>query len=64
MAKTIADVPNNAWSKTGTYSFGEREALDMARNAVHEGYHHLRDVQSVLSRVIGAPVEIEEDGDV
>ena len=63
MATTIGDVPNDAWSKTGTYSFGEREALDMARNAVHEGYHHLRDVQKVLSRVIGAPVELPEDDD-
>lgn len=64
MATTIESVPNDAWSKTGTYSFGEREALDMARNAVHEGYHHLRDVQSVLSRVIGQPVALsDEDGD-
>jgi hypothetical protein len=63
MAKTIENVPNDAWSKTGTYSFGDREALDMARNAVHEGYHHLRDTQSVLARVIGAPVPLEEDDD-
>ncbi len=62
-AKVIADVPNNAWSRTATFPFGERDALTMARNAVHEGSHHLRDVAAVLSRVIGRPVEPPDDED-
>ncbi len=55
MANVIAKVPNDAWYRSSTFSFGERDALTMARNAVHEGYHHLRDVESVLSRVVGQP---------
>jgi hypothetical protein len=41
------------WNRKGTFDFGEREAIDMARNAVHEGAHHLRDVQKVLTQVRG-----------
>jgi hypothetical protein len=29
--------------------------LTMARNAVHEGAHHLRDVDRVLRAVVGRP---------
>jgi hypothetical protein len=61
MAQVIKNVPNDAWHRTATFPWGERDALTMMRNAVHEGYHHLRDVQSVLSRVIGQPVELPED---
>jgi hypothetical protein len=59
MAKVIANVPNDAWRRSATFSFGERDALIMARNAVHEGYHHLRDIQKVLAQVIGRPVDDE-----
>jgi hypothetical protein len=53
MADVIARVPNDAWRRTATFPFGERDVLTMARNSVHEGYHHLRDIESVLSRVVG-----------
>ncbi|MFN2504688.1 MAG: DinB family protein [Acidimicrobiales bacterium] len=43
------------WSRRGTFDWGEREAIDMARNAVHEGAHHLRDVERVLTQVRGRP---------
>ena len=42
-----------AWNRTGRFDYGEREAIDLARNAVHEGAHHLRDVQNVLTQVRG-----------
>jgi len=35
----------------------------MVRNLVHEGVHHLRDVESVLRAVIGKPLPIDEDDD-
>ena len=37
-----------SWSRTATFPFGERDLLTMTRNAVHEGSHHLRDVERVL----------------
>jgi hypothetical protein len=36
------------WTRTGQFTFGERDALAMARNAVHEGAHHLRDIEREL----------------
>lgn len=36
------------WTRTGQFPFGERDALTMARNAVHEGSHHLRDIEREL----------------
>jgi DinB family protein len=61
MADGIDDVPRDAWSRTATFPWGERDVLTMTRNAVHEGYHHLRDVADVLTRVVGRPVEAPED---
>ncbi len=45
------------WSRKGTYDWGEREAIDIARNAVHEGAHHLRDLKRVLGQVLGREVD-------
>jgi len=62
-AQTIADVPNNAWARMASFPWGDRDALTIARNAVHEGYHHLRDVADVLRRVIGKPVDVPGEDD-
>ncbi|MGI8684731.1 MAG: hypothetical protein ACR2MO_06530 [Acidimicrobiales bacterium] len=43
------------WNRRGRFGPAERDALAVARNAVHEGSHHLRDVQRVLSQVRGRP---------
>lgn len=46
------------WARVGTYPEpkGERSAVDLAREAVHEGIHHLRDVRRVLGAVLGREV--------
>lgn len=44
-AATLENVHGDEWSRTGVFPWGERDVLTMARNAVHEGHHHLRDVQ-------------------
>lgn len=53
--KTLADVIDgidpSAWTRTATFSWGDRDALTIARNAVHEGSHHLGDVEKVLEQV-------------
>lgn len=43
-------VDPEGWSRTAEFPFGSRTILQMARNAVHEGSHHLRDVDRVLDR--------------
>ena len=42
------------WSRKAQYPYGEREVIDIFRNMVHEGVHHLRDVENVL-RAVGLP---------
>jgi hypothetical protein len=47
-AGALDRVDADGWHRTATFPFGERDLLMMARNAVHEGAHHLRDVERVL----------------
>ncbi len=56
LAAVLASVNPEDWTRVGHFPTGDRDALAMARNAVHEGSHHLRDVQRVLSEVRGRPV--------
>jgi hypothetical protein len=53
LSMTIEYMDPAAWNRKGTFDWGEREAIDMVRNAVHEGAHHLRDLQKVLTQVRG-----------
>ena len=55
MAATLETVEADEWARTGRFDFGERDVLTTARNAVHEGSHHLRDIERVLSQVRGRP---------
>ena len=49
LAKVLESVKGDGWTRTGAFPWGERDILTMARNAVHEGHHHLRDVERVLA---------------
>lgn len=49
LAVVLAQVAPDAWERTADFPWGGRDALDMARNAVHEGEHHLHDVERVLA---------------
>lgn len=53
LASLLDGVRGEAWTRTGAFPWGTRDVLTMARNAVHEGHHHLRDVGRVLDRVRG-----------
>jgi hypothetical protein len=55
LASILTAVNADDWTRMGHFPWGDRDALAMARNAVHEGSHHLRDVQRVLSQVRGRP---------
>jgi DinB superfamily len=62
-ADTAAGFSSDDWSRSAQYPYGERELIDIARNMVHEGVHHLRDVENVLRAVIGKPLPSDEDDD-
>jgi hypothetical protein len=53
LAAALDDVHGDAWSREGDFPWGRRDLLTTARNAVHEGHHHLRDVERVLRSVRG-----------
>jgi hypothetical protein len=53
LADELDKVQADDWHRTGNFSWGERDLLDTMRNAVHEGSHHLRDVEKVLDQVRG-----------
>lgn len=53
LVTAVARVDAAGWRRTATFPFGERDLLMMVRNAVHEGSHHLRDVQRVLESTRG-----------
>ena len=53
LASVLEAVNPDDWTRTGRLEAGERDALTVARHGVHEGSHHLRDVQRVLNQVRG-----------
>ena len=55
LAETVSGVAATDWRRTMLVDGVERTALWTARNAVHEGSHHLRDVDRVLRAVVGRP---------
>jgi hypothetical protein len=57
LSMAIEYCDSTGWNRIGTFSYGEREAIDVARNAVHEGAHHLRDVKLGLSKLLGREVD-------
>ena len=56
LAEVLESVEPADWTRTGTSDRGELDALTLAREAVHEGAHHLRDVERGLRAVRGRPV--------
>ena len=62
-ADTVEGLSANDISRKATYPYGQRELIDVVRNMVHEGYHHLRDAERVLRAVVGKPLPVDDDGD-
>jgi hypothetical protein len=55
LASVLDDVRADDWTRTGVVAGTEKDALTLARDGVHEGAHHLRDVHAVLAAVRGRP---------
>ncbi len=53
LASVLEGVNPDDWTRTGRFEGEECDALTVARYGVHEGSHHLRDVQQVLNQVRG-----------
>jgi hypothetical protein len=53
LASVIEGVRADDWTRTALLPTGRRDALTLARDGVHEGAHHLRDVHRVLDAVRG-----------
>ena len=53
LAGAVSQVPDDGWDRA-VVRLGQRESvLAMARKAVHEGSHHLKDVEKVVQAVRG-----------
>ncbi len=48
LATQLDRVDPEGWRREATFPWGERDLVAMARLAVHEGAHHLRDLDKVL----------------
>lgn len=58
LSNTVEYMDPDAWARTGHFADGTvRQAIDIARNAVHEASHHFRDVARVLTEVRQRPTE-------
>lgn len=55
LASVLEGVTADDWTRPARLEAGDRDALTVARHGVHEGSHHLRDVQRVLNEVRGRP---------
>lgn len=55
LASVIEEVRADDWMRTALLAGVARDALTLARDGVHEGAHHLRDVQRALQAVRGRP---------
>jgi hypothetical protein len=53
MGMTLDEVGADDWARRGRFDWGERDVLAAAREAVHVGSHHLREIEQVLRQVRG-----------
>jgi hypothetical protein len=53
LAVVLERIGADDWARTAGFPWGERDLLTMARNAVHEGAHHRRDVERGLAGARG-----------
>lgn len=48
-------VDARSWDRKAKFPWGERDMLVMLQNAVHEGVHHLKDLEAGLEQVRARP---------
>ena len=55
LAATLDTVGDDDWTRVAHFDTDDRTVLDLARDAVHAGSHHLRQIEKVLEQVRGRP---------
>lgn len=55
LASTTEMVDDDDWLRTAHFPTGDRTVLEMARSAVREGSHGLREIERIMRRVRGRP---------
>jgi hypothetical protein len=53
LGRALTEVPSDGWDRPAVVDGRERTVLWLAREAVHQGSHHLRDAERVLREVRG-----------
>jgi hypothetical protein len=48
------EVDAQGWNRMASFGWGDRDLLTMFQNAVHEGVHHLQDIERGLAKVRAA----------
>lgn len=61
LGAVLESVDPGDWTRTGITDSGQRDALGLARDAVHEGAHHLRDVERGLRAVRGRRRAVDDE---
>ena len=51
LLEVAESIDTHSWTRTAHFPWGERDILVMLQNAVHEGVHHLKDIEKVLKQV-------------
>jgi S-DNA-T family DNA segregation ATPase FtsK/SpoIIIE len=54
LAGEAEKINAHSWKRMAQFGWGDRDALTMLQNAVHEGVHHLRDIEQGMVKVRGA----------
>jgi S-DNA-T family DNA segregation ATPase FtsK/SpoIIIE len=54
LVEEASKVDAHGWTRMGSFGWGNRDLLTMLQNAVHEGVHHLMDIERGLKTVRGA----------
>jgi hypothetical protein len=47
-------VDSHGWERMASFGWGDRDLLTMLQNSVHEGVHHLQDIEKGLKKVRAA----------
>ncbi len=54
LVDAAGDVDANGWTRMASFGWGDRDLLTMLQNSVHEGVHHLQDIEKGLAKVRAA----------
>ena len=54
LVDAAGDVDANGWTRMASFGWGDHDLLTMLQNSVHEGVHHLQDIEKGLAEFLAA----------